>query len=177
MSAGDVAGTLCTNQGRCESECRSDRDCPRGAFCASSCGVCFYANLSLATCFASTLEDDRVRGACRGSALSDGALRAVADTQPDGSVLACLRGRIGDALIGPDGAARTDAADGEGGLDVTDVADANDAGDASDASDVNDVNEVKDAADLSDAHEVKDAADADDVTDASAPDATKDGGI
>jgi len=94
------AGTICTNHGRCESECRSDQDCPRAAFCATSCGVCLYGDLRLATCFVATLGRDQVLGACRQSDLAAGRAR-VANIEAPEQIPECP-GRPGGPLSWPD---------------------------------------------------------------------------
>ncbi|MFO0610778.1 MAG: hypothetical protein U0324_46885 [Polyangiales bacterium] len=132
---GGPAGEICTNQGRCESECRTDLDCPTGAFCAESCGVCFNANLEVVTCFVRGLTLAEVLGACRGSDLDDGRRRAAA-TDASAPASDCAQGRPGDALPFPFDV--TDAAAGVNDADVND-ADVNDA-------DVNDADAAQDVA-------------------------------
>jgi len=131
---GGAPGEICTNQGRCEAECRSDLDCPAGAFCADSCGVCFTKTLTFATCFVGTLPQAEVLGACRASDLEAGQRRAAASPLQPPEVV-CAAGRPGSPLPFPDGFFPPDATDAVADREAGDVSDGSDIGDASDVAD------------------------------------------
>jgi hypothetical protein len=58
---------ICSNNGFCRQECKQDRDCPCGAICAVTCGLCIRLDTGdPATCFAHSrgLSREEARGAC-----------------------------------------------------------------------------------------------------------------
>jgi hypothetical protein len=76
-------GYFCNNRGRCIRECRSDNECPCGAFCAASCGLCIRADKAMpATCRAIGSSISDIIGAC--SSEASPACRPVADAGTGG---------------------------------------------------------------------------------------------
>ena len=69
MRNSECPGAICDGQGFCAQECVRDSDCPCGAVCDTSCGLCLRAdNGGIATCFAANrnLSVREALGACRG---------------------------------------------------------------------------------------------------------------
>lgn len=63
----DCASGICSANGYCQTECKANRDCPCGAHCEASCGVCIRDDgAGAATCFAfhHGVGRDEVLGAC-----------------------------------------------------------------------------------------------------------------
>ncbi len=73
----DCETSICSTQGYCEQECQSDRDCPCGSSCSSTCGLCLVNGedgvQGPATCYAidKGLSVEEVLGVCRSVDVAD----------------------------------------------------------------------------------------------------------
>ena len=99
----ECESSICNIRGFCESECRTNADCPCGAFCATTCGVCLRNDRrGPASCFAFRhgYDTNAVLGACLAGRSLEGS-NGDATTEDDAAAVSASSPEAAASGTGP----------------------------------------------------------------------------